>query len=124
MLFMSAATINASADIGLAYPQSALYNNNLALNQSREVVCGNGSTTFARAETKRYYANICGDSGVPKVYVGSSKTGQTIVLPLKTYSNGQYVATSGDIKYTLNSSYLTVTRNGRVILKERVVSWR
>lgn len=96
----------------------------LALNQNREVICGSGSTTYVKAETKRYHVNICGDSNSPKLYVGSSKTGQAIVLPLKSYSSGQYVATSGNIKYTLNSRYLTVTQNGRIIRREAVLSWR
>jgi hypothetical protein len=96
----------------------------LALNQNREVICGSGSITYVKAETKRYHVNICGDSNSPKLYVGSSKTGQAIVLPLKSYSSGQYVATSGDIKYTLNSRYLTVTQNRRIIRREAVLSWR
>jgi hypothetical protein len=96
----------------------------LALNQNREVICGSGSTTYVRAETKRFHVNICGDSNSPKLYVGSSKTGQAIVLPLKSYSSGQYIATSGDIKYSLNSRYLTVTRNGKIIRREAVLSWR
>jgi hypothetical protein len=96
----------------------------LALNQNREVICGSGSTTYVRAETTRYHINICGDSNSPKLYVGSSKTGQAIVLPLKSYSSGQYIATSGDIKYTLNSRYLTVTQSGRIIRREAILSWR
>jgi hypothetical protein len=104
--------------------QLTLVDTKLALHQNREVVCGNGNTTYVRAETRRYHVNICGNSEGPNLYVGSGKTGQAIVLPLKSYSNGKYVAVSGTIRYILTSSYLTVTQNGRTILKEKVISWR
>jgi hypothetical protein len=86
----------------------------LALTQNTEVTCGQGLTTYARAETKGYYVNIC----------GAGKAGQAIVLPLKSYSDGKYTAVSGNIRYTLTSSYLTVTQSGRTILKQKVISWR
>jgi hypothetical protein len=96
----------------------------LALTQSNEVICGNGSTTYAKAETKGYYVNICGDSNGPNRYLGAGKSGQTIILPLQSYSSGKYTAVSGNIRYTLTSSYLTVTQRGRTILKQQVISWR
>jgi hypothetical protein len=96
----------------------------LALHQSTEVICGNGSTTYARAETKGYYVNICGDSSGPNRYLGAGKSGQAIVLPLQNYSPGKYVAASGNIRYTLTSNYLTVTQSGRTILKQKVIYWR
>jgi hypothetical protein len=132
---MKTTTILLSSIITILYPVVCLAATNvnqqsispytkLALDQSREVICGNGSTTYARAETKKYYVNICGNSSEPNLYLGAGKSGQAIVLPLKSHSNGKYVATSGTIRYTLTSSYLTVTQNGRTILKERVISWR
>jgi hypothetical protein len=132
---MKTITILLSSIITIAFPvvclasidtnqQSISSNAKLALDQSREVICGNGSTTYARAETKKYYVNICGNSSEPNLYLGAGKSGQAIVLPLKSHSNGKYVATSGAIRYTLTSSYLTVTQNGRTLLKERVISWR
>jgi hypothetical protein len=96
----------------------------VALSQSNEVICGNGSTTYAKAETKGYYVNICGDSNGPNRYLGAGKSGQAIVLPLQSYSSGKYTAVSGNIRYTLTSSYLTVTQGRRTILKQQVISWR
>jgi hypothetical protein len=96
----------------------------LALYQSTEVICGNGSTTYARAETRGYYVNICGDSSGPNRYLGAGKSGQAIVLPLQSYSPGKYIAVSGNIRYTLTSNYLTVTQSGRTILKQKIVYWR
>lgn len=89
---------------------------------SNEVVCND--TTHVRAETKGYYVNICGTPSQPNRYVGSSKTGQAIILPLKTYSPGKYIAVSGNITYILTPDYLTVTKSGRTILKQRIISWR
>jgi hypothetical protein len=58
----------------------------LALAQSREVVCGN--TTYARVKTRNFYVNICGNSSRPTQYVGTSNGGQAIVLPLSSSSGG------------------------------------
>jgi hypothetical protein len=96
----------------------------LALLQSTEVICSQGTTTYARAETKGYYVNICGDSNGPNRYLGAGKSGQAIVLPLQSYSSGKYTAVSGNIRYTLTSDYLTVTQSGRTILKQKVIYWR
>jgi hypothetical protein len=96
----------------------------LALSQSTEVICGKGSTTYARAETKGYYVNICGDSGGPNRYLGASKSGQVIVLPLQSYSDDKYTAASGNIRYIVTPNYLTVTQRGRTILKQKVIDWR
>jgi hypothetical protein len=103
---------------------SNIPNTKLALHQSTEVICGNGSTTYARAETKGYFVNICGDASGPNRYLGAGKSGQAIVLPLQKYSSGKYVAASGNIRYTLTSNYLTVTQSGRTILKQKVIYWR
>ena len=96
----------------------------LAVYQNREVICGNGSTTYARAETKGYYVNICGDSNGPDRYLGAGKSGQAIILPLQSHNSGKYIAASGNIRYILTSSYLVVTQGGRTILKQRVISWK
>jgi glutaredoxin len=87
---------------------------------SQEVTCSD--TIHARAVTKGYYVNICGSRSTPTRYIGSSKNGQSIVIPLKSYGNGIYTAKSGAIQYTLTSSYLKVTKNGKVILKEKIIS--
>ena len=96
----------------------------LALAQSTEVICGNGSKTYARAETKGYYVNICGDSDGPNRYLGAGKSGQVIVLPLQSHSNDKYTAASGNIRYIVTPNYLTVTQSGRTILKQKVIDWR
>jgi hypothetical protein len=96
----------------------------LALSQNTEVICGNGSTTYARAETKGYYVNICGDSDGPNRYLGAGKSGQAIVLPLQSHSNDKYTAASGNIRYILTPNYLTVTQSGRTLLKQKVINWR
>lgn len=96
----------------------------LALVQNTEVICGKGSTTYARAETKGYYVNICGDSDGPNRYLGAGKSGQVIVLPLQSHSNDKYTAASGNIRYIVTPNYLTVTQSGRTLLKQKVIDWR
>lgn len=90
--------------------------------QSTEVICGNGSITFARIQTKGYYVNICGNANGPNTYLGAGKSGQAIVLPLESYSTGKFIAVSGNIRYIVTPNYLTVTQSGRTILKQRVIS--
>jgi hypothetical protein len=115
----------ASAKTELSSPSTNnLTSAKLTLYQSTEVTCGQGLTTFARAETKGYYVNICGDASGPNRYLGAGKSGQAIVLPLQSYSPGKYVAASGNIRYILTSDHLTVTQNGRTILKQRIINWR
>jgi hypothetical protein len=93
----------------------------LAFAQSREVVCL--GTTYARVKTRNFYVNICGNSSRPTQYVGTSNGGQAIVLPLSSNSRERYVAVNGNIRYVLTPSSLIVTKSGRTIVNERVVSW-
>lgn len=124
--FLTTAIAILSADVSLASGKPSqnpvTQSTNLTLNQSSEVVCG--SRTYVRAETKGFYVNICGNSSGPTRYVGSGKGGQVLVIPLKSYGSGKYVAVSGTIRYTLTSSYLKVTQNGRTIVNQKVISWR
>jgi hypothetical protein len=92
----------------------------LAFSQSREVTCGN--TTYARIRTQNFYVNICGNAR-PTQYVGTSKGGQAIVLPLSSSARGKFVAVNGNVRYTLTPSFLTVTQGGKTIVKERVTEW-
>jgi hypothetical protein len=85
------------------------------------VVCGN--TTYARVRTRNFYVNICGNSSHPTQYVGTSKGGQAIVLPLSSRANGRFVAVNGNVRYILTPSSLTVTQGGRTIVNERVTQW-
>jgi hypothetical protein len=102
--------------------KSVLPTGDVALNQSREVTCG--GTTYVRAETKGFYVNICGTSNGGKQWVGSGKGGQALIIPLKSFSGDKYVAVNENILYILTSSSLVITKNGRTILKQRVISWR
>jgi hypothetical protein len=100
---------------------AALLSPQLAFAQSREVTCGN--TTYARVRTRNFYINICGNPSYPTQYVGTSKGGQAIVLPLSSRANGRFVATNGNVRYVLTPSSLTVTQGGRTIVKEKVTEW-
>jgi hypothetical protein len=124
----SSPTHNNSQDKAVSPKNSSLKSTSnlprLALAQSTEVICANGSTTYAKAETKGYYVNICGDSDGPNRYLGAGKSGQAIVLPLQSHSTNKYIAVSGNIRYTLTPNYLTVTQSGRTILKQKVINWR
>lgn len=93
---------------------------------AQESVCppNSGGSQFVSAETRNYYIYICGGDN-PNTYVGVAKNNNTggIILPLRSYNNSQFVAVNGNVRYTLTRNELIVTRNGRVIVRERA-TWK
>lgn len=84
--------------------------------------CGTLST-FVVAQTRRYYIYICGGDN-PSTYIGIAKNGSgQIELPLASYTRDRFVANNRNTRYTVTRGYLTVTQKGKVILKERIISW-
>ncbi|WP_049858449.1 hypothetical protein [Gloeothece citriformis] len=79
-----------------------------------------GGSQFVAAETPNFYIYICGGD-LPNTYVGVAKNPQTggIILPLQSFNNDQFVAVNGNVRYTLTRNQLIVTRQGRVIVRER-----
>lgn len=75
---------------------------------------------FVHAETKNFDVYICGGD-LPHTYVGIAKNGNgRITLPLEdTKDNYTFVAVNGDYRYVLTRNWLTVTRNGRTIVREK-----
>lgn len=79
-----------------------------------------GGSQFVVAETVNFYIYICGGD-LPNTYVGIAKNQKTggIILPLKSYNNNQFVAVNGNVSYTLTRNELIVTRQGKVIVREK-----
>lgn len=116
-----AAGVNAAKD----NLSSALSPSNSILIAQETYVCpeGSGGSLFVTAETPRYLVYICGGDN-PNTYVGISKNGGNgINVPLRSYTRDRFVAVNGTTTYTLTRTQLTVTQNGRVILRERA-RWR
>ncbi len=96
--------------------------------QSLAKGCPEGNNTFAKAETKSFFVYICGSSN-PSSYISVARKSNIIInLPLKkSNQNGlkanQYVAINGDIRFHLTDKVLRVSRNGRNIVKEKVLRW-
>jgi hypothetical protein len=59
MLSVATSIKQASAHTKISPVSANTPTTKLALNQSTEVICGDGRTTYARAETKGYYINEC-----------------------------------------------------------------
>ncbi len=84
----------------------------------------NYNTEFVHAETPNFDVYICGND-FPHVYVGRAKNGDSeITIPLAHTSNrNTYVALNEDYpniyRYTLTPYQLTVTKNGKIIVRER-----
>lgn len=89
---------------------------------AQKSVCppSSGGSQFVTAETANFYIYICGGD-LPNTYVGVAKNLKTgsIVLPLQSYSKDQFVAVNGNVRYTLTRHQLIVTRQGKIIVKEK-----
>ncbi|MFQ4144753.1 hypothetical protein [Chlorogloeopsis sp. ULAP02] len=91
--------------------------------------CPNGNTTFVEAKTKNFIVYICGRE-LPNSYVAVTRQGNdTITIPLQSYKfhigieNSQFIAVNGDIRYLLTRNALKVSRDGKTIIKEKVLYW-
>ncbi|MEA5593706.1 hypothetical protein [Rivularia sp. UHCC 0363] len=90
--------------------------------------CPQGNNTFAQAETRSFFIYICGVEN-PSSYISITRTSNTIInLPLQKWNqNGvktnRYVAINGDISFVLTDKILRVSRDGRNIVKEKVLQW-
>ncbi len=75
---------------------------------------------FVHAETKNFEVYICGGD-LPHTYVGiDNNTGKSITLPLReSGDNHTFVAVNGYYRYILTRNWLTVTENGRVVVRQR-----
>ncbi|AKG24502.1 hypothetical protein IJ00_06995 [Calothrix sp. 336/3] len=86
--------------------------------------CPQGSKTFIEAETNDFFLYICGDSS-PNSYVAVTRNdNEKVTAWLQNHGNqqpNQYVAVKGDLRYVLNSEVLTISSNGEVIYKERLL---
>jgi len=103
---------------------ATLSDSNTILAQADACPENSGGSLYVTAETKNFLVYICGGD-LPNTYVGLAKNGTTgvITLPLQSYTRDRFVAVNGDTRYTLTRNELTVTRNRRVILRERA-TWR
>ncbi|MFB2772190.1 hypothetical protein ACE1AT_23320 [Pelatocladus sp. BLCC-F211] len=92
--------------------------------------CPTGHTSFVEAATKNYIVYICGKQ-TPDTYVAITKNGNNIItLPLQlNYNSSQktedseYIAVKGKTHYLLNRKILKVSRDGRNLVKEKVLYW-
>ncbi|MFB2833703.1 hypothetical protein [Floridanema evergladense] len=97
--------------------------NSIEIAQAASVCENSGGSQFVSAETKSYLVYICGGDN-PNTYVGMAKNGgNSISLPLQTYTRDRFVAVNGDTRYTLTRTELIVTQKGRVIARERA-QWK
>lgn len=97
--------------------------NSIEIAQEASVCESSGGSQFVSAETKNYLVYICGGDN-PNTYVGMAKNGgNSISLPLQSYTRDRFVAVNGDTRYTLTRTELIVTQKGRVIARERT-QWK
>jgi hypothetical protein len=91
--------------------------------------CPDGNTTFVEAKTKNFIVYICGRE-IPSSCVAVARQGnQKITIPLQSYNSrrgiedSQFIAVNGDIRYLLTRNALKVSRDGKTIIKEKVLYW-
>lgn len=86
-------------------------------------ICPNSENQLIKAETRNFELYICGGNR-PVHYIGRAKDGgNSITLPLSSQSPSKFVAKNANVRYTLTREFLTVTEDGRTILKEGVSNW-
>ncbi len=92
--------------------------------------CPTGNTSFVEAATKNYIVYICGKQ-TPDTYVAVTKNGSNIItLPLQLNYNSstktedsEYIAIKDKTHYIINRKMLKVSRDGRNLVKEKVLYW-
>ncbi len=91
--------------------------------------CPDGNTTFVEAETQSFIVFICGEN-IPNSYVAVARNGNDkITLPLQSdnahgeIQDSQYIAVKGDIRYLLTCKVLRVSRDGKTVVKEKILRW-
>lgn len=90
--------------------------------------CPKGNNTFVQAETKSFFIYICGHKNPSSYVTVTRKSNQRINLPLTIWhQNGlranRYLAINGNIRFILTDKVLRVSRDGRNVVKEKVLSW-
>ncbi|RAM53103.1 MAG: hypothetical protein C6Y22_03195 [Hapalosiphonaceae cyanobacterium JJU2] len=98
--------------------------------QSLAKGCPTGNTSFVEAATKNYIVYICGKQ-TPDTYIAITKNGNNIItLPLQPNYNSsvktgdsEYIAIKGQTHYLLNRKMLKVSRDGRNLVKEKILYW-
>ena len=91
--------------------------------------CPQGQNTFVKAETRNFITYICGEA-IPSSYIAIARNGSSLIinLALQSYNSGKsdiskYVASQGNISYTLTRKVLRISQSGRTIIKEKVLKW-
>ncbi|HEY9701968.1 MAG TPA: hypothetical protein V6C58_05960 [Allocoleopsis sp.] len=124
-IFSSLVSLSFSA---LAILASSLITNNLPVHALEEPsICeynqGTGSVSGILGETANYRILICFDSQRRAYYVGEAKNGSGGIGPIKgNYRGGIYEFRNGKYTYVVTDKFLTVKKNGKVILKEKLLN--
>jgi hypothetical protein len=91
---------------------------------------------FVVAKTKSFYIEICGSKDRPlSFYSVKKKFGNTVSevnINLKNYTfnnkkaskSEKFIAVNGNTQYNLNRNFLTVTKDGKIVSKEKVISYQ
>ncbi|MEM7725206.1 MAG: hypothetical protein AAF208_02400, partial [Cyanobacteria bacterium P01_A01_bin.45] len=91
--------------------------------------CNLGDKVFAQAETRSFIVYICGEDSPSRYVAIARNNSKRIELSLKSNLSGvksdvhRYLATRGNIRYVLTKKTLRISRNGKTILKEKVLRW-
>ncbi len=128
---MTDAKLGLAQDVTTQLSQSLTYSHTPVLLASVPTRCpasGGGGPTIAYFTTQNFYIYICqGGKGRTDWreldYYGVNRKRPNERLRLRAIV-GQpgYYAVNGPTRYDINSSFLTVTQNGKTLLKERVIS--
>jgi hypothetical protein len=86
---------------------------------------GFGSKPGIYRETTNYIIYICPVKKSEVYYYGRNKfSGASLDGILGRYTGGKYVFRNSNHIYTVTSNFLIVTRNGKVLLKEKIIKYQ
>ncbi|HEY9701967.1 MAG TPA: hypothetical protein V6C58_05955 [Allocoleopsis sp.] len=86
---------------------------------------GFGSKPGIYRETENFIIYICPVKNSEVYYYGKNKfSSDSTEAILGRYTGGKYVFRNGSYIYTVTSNFLIVTRNGKVLRKEKIIKYQ
>jgi DNA polymerase III epsilon subunit-like protein len=88
--------------------------------------CVAGTKLYIAAQTRNYLVQVCKTNSGSAKLIFNPRSGQVFqrqILTVPFNTTQQFVASSGNTRYFLNSKVLRVVKNNRIVVREFVIKW-
>jgi hypothetical protein len=88
--------------------------------------CVAGTKLYIAAQTRNYLVQVCKSNSGSAKLIFNPRSGQVFqrqILTVPFNTTQQFVASSGNTRYFLNSKVLRVVKNNRIVVREFVIKW-